>query len=184
MDAGHEGTDARLADYRRDHLSGRTEKLKAIVCDYGLTIELARLLARDLDGEVGYFSPWVSSFAEPKATMLGTGLEDEGVKRVDFPWSLLDSPDEPDIWIFPDLYFTDWQQHLRAMGKNVWGSGPGELLELDRWKLHKLLKDNGLPVADVITVEGIDNLHAGLSSEPHDRKFGKLSQFYRVEPET
>src|SRR5260370_27603570 len=141
MDAGHEGTDARLADYRRDHLSGRTEKLKAIVCDYGLTIELARLLARDLDGEVGYFSPWVSSFAEPKATMLGTGLEDEGVKRIDFPWSLLDSPDEADICIFPHLYFTDSHQHLHPIAKNLWASCPRAWLHLDAGKVHDLLRE-------------------------------------------
>ncbi len=161
--------------------------MKALVVDYGLTIELARLLARDLDGEVGYFSPWVSSFAEPKATMLGTGLEDEGVKRIDFPWSLLDSPDEPDIWVFPDLYFTDWQQHLRAMGKNVWGSGPGELLELDRWKLHKLMKDAGLPVADAVTINGIDSLRHALSEHDgwrDERRFIKLSQYYRGATET
>ncbi len=159
--------------------------MKALVVDYGLTIELARLLARDLDGEVGYFSPWVSSFAEPKATMLGTGLEDEGVKRIDFPWSLLDSPDEPDIWVFPDLYFTDWQQHLRAMGKNVWGSGPGELLELDRWKLHEVLFKAKQSEAGITLADGIEQLGDFLKHDYSDeRKFIKLSQYYRGASET
>ncbi len=160
--------------------------MKALVVDYGLTIELARLLARDLDGEVGYFSPWVSSFAEPKATMLGTGLEDEGVKRVDFPWSLFDSPDEPDIWVFPDLYFTDWQQHLRAMGKNVWGSGAGELLELDRWKLHETLKTADQLLPRIESVTGLAALESELRSSVSrdERRFIKLSQYFRGASET
>src|SRR5260370_11821508 len=90
--------------------------------------------------------------------MLGTGLEDEGVKRVDFPWSLLDSPDEPDIWVFPDLYFTDWQQHLRAMGKNVWGSGPGELLELDRFALLRALNERKQSVPQTKAIHGLKHL--------------------------
>ena len=155
----------------------------AIVIDWGLFPELALTLARGLD-HVFYHSPWASVFPNPQAQLIGSGLDDFGVERVDFPFELLDTPEEPDAWIFPDLYFTDIQQLLRRMGRNVWGAGWGELLEMDRWKLNDTLKRGGHSVPQTQTIDGIPALRTHLEDPKSAGRFMKIAQFYRGLTET
>jgi len=159
-----------------------------IVLDWGMFGELALRLAREL-GECMYFSPWASSFPKPDQQLICTGLEDFGVTRVDFPLELLKEDDSsPTHWIFPDLYFTDLQALLRRLPPEfgdygVWGSGWGELLELDRWKLHQVLQEAGCPVPKVERLIGVTRLEQRLRNEP-ETLFVKLAPYYRGLTET
>ena len=157
--------------------------MRALVLDHGLFIELALRLAHELDDTVGYFSPWASAFPNPQDQLLGTGLEDFGVKRVDFPWELFETSEEPDIYIFPDLLFTDQQTLLRKLGRQVWGSGWGELLEMNRWKLQGLLEDAGWPAPETERLTGVDALLKRLKNES-ESLFVKLAPYYRGLMET
>ena len=153
-----------------------------IILDWGMFGELALRIAREL-GECFYFSPWASSFPKPDQQLICAGLEDYGVTRVDFPLGLLDHGHDPGCWIFPDLYFTDLQSLLRKLGCEVWGSGWGELLELDRWKLHLVLEEAGWPVPEAERLVGITHLEQRLRAEP-EQLFVKLAPYYRGLTET
>lgn len=154
--------------------------MKALVVDHSIFPTLALRLAEELGGDVGYFSPPFSAFPNPRDMLIGAGLEDYGVRRVDFLWEQIQK-DTPEILVFPDLFFSDLQEYLRAQGYAVWGSGWGELLELDRWKLYKALKDAGEPVPDMLTATGVDDLAFKLRE---DRQFVKIAQYYRGLQET
>ena len=154
---------------------------KAIVWDHGLFVDLAIRIAREL-GDCLYHSPWQSSSPHPVDQLIGSGLEEFGVERVDFPLELIGTADEPETWIFPDLYFTDLQGLLRSLGKNVWGSGWGELLELDRLKLHTVLKNAGHPTLPITNVVGTMNLERYLRDG--DEAWIKIAQYYRGLMET
>ena len=155
--------------------------MKALLLDQGLFPELALRLARELDDTIGYFSPWASAFPNPRDQLIGKGLEDFGVERVDFPFELLDTENESEWWLFPDLFYSDLQSYLRRQGKNVWGGGWGELLELDRWKLYELLREQGYDVAPIKTVTGVDALERELGEK---EAFIKIAQYYRGLRET
>lgn len=156
--------------------------MKALLSDWGLFPELALRLAREI-GDVGYFSPWASAFPNPRDQLVGAGLEEFGVQRIDFPFELFGSVDDPETWIFPDLFFTDWQSMLRGMGRRVWGSGWGELMELDRWRLHTLLEKEGWPIAETEQIEGVDRLLSRLQADPGEM-FVKLTPYSRGATET
>jgi hypothetical protein len=149
--------------------------LKALVIDHSIFPALALRLAAELGEEIGYHSPPFSSFPDPRDQLIGAGLEDYGVKRVDFLWEQIQK-DTPEIFVFPDLFFSDLQDYLRNEGYNVWGGGWGELLELDRWKLYRVLRAAGEPVPDMLTASGIDDLAFKLRE---DRQFVKIAQYYR-----
>ena len=151
----------------------------AIVIDWGLFPELALRLARDLD-HVYYHSPWASSFPDPNDTLIGKGFEDLRVERVDFPMAM--SP-EADVWIFPDLYYADWQESLRLEGRTVWGAGWGERIETDRWLMHRIIEDAGYPVIPADTVEGFEELEHFLFKYGGER-YIKIAQYYRGAMET
>lgn len=154
--------------------------MKALICDHGIFPALALRLAEELGGDIGYHSPPFTAFPDPRDTLVGAGLEDYGVRRVDFFWEQL-TRDTPEAFVFPDLYFSDLQDYLWQENYNVWGSGWGELLELDRWKLYEVLKAAGEPVPDLITANGVDDLAFKLRD---DKRFIKIAQYYRGLRET
>src|SRR5229473_314752 len=155
----------------------------AIVLDHGMFPELAMRLGRDLD-RCYYYSPWASAFPDPNDQLIGSGLDEFNVERVDFPLGLIGTAEEPDVWVFPDLYFTDLQQHLRALGKRVWGSGWGELYEQDRWKLSDLLEAAKHPVAGADRLLTIEQLGETVRDEMSEDTYIKVAQFYRGLMET
>lgn len=129
--------------------------LKDKVCcwiDNGLFVSFAQRVSPDF-GKSYYFTPWVSGFPKSNGRLPGVGLD--GLERVNRPWDLVD---DVDLWIFPDVYFSDWQNHLVSLGKRVWGPRNGEALELDRWGTKKLLQELGLPVQHCALVLGLDHL--------------------------
>src|SRR3989442_1244320 len=126
----------------------------ALVFDNGLFVELAARLARDPTfGKVYYYRHYQSPFPKQAYDIIGKGVEGTEMVRSYIP--LLD---KVDCWIFPDVGNEDVQLQLRQEGQNVWGMGPVEWLELDRWKAREWQLEVGLPSPETERVVGIDKL--------------------------
>lgn len=93
-------------------------------------------------------------------------------------WNQLD---KFDIIIFTDIYFNDWGEALRKMGKLVFGGTPGEELENNRKLFKQELKNAVLPVAPTEYITGVSKLKEYLKDKKD--KWVKIS-YYRGEGET
>jgi len=145
----------------------------ASVCvfDEGTHVELARKLARDF-GTVFYFCPWTQGgFPDQDDFEVGTGVE--GVIRASDPFDLIPMVD---LWIFTDVNNAGFQKHLRSLGKKVWGLGPAEEFELNRWMCRQWQKDVGLPFNSTTRLVGIDSLRRFLEKQ-QEPGFIKISRF-------
>ena len=139
-----------------------------MIHDYGLFASWALKLRQDF-GRVLYYCPFKSGFPKSQQYAIGTGLE--GVERVADFWDHLK---EVDIFMFPDVYDGDLQEHLRSLGYPVWGSAKGEELELYRWQTKLMLKkDMGLPVQPVERIIGVEALREYLKE--NENKYVKIS---------
>lgn len=138
-----------------------------LVYDKGIYVSWAERLARDF-GKCYYYTPWKGSFPTSNNLLVGKGIP--GVERVTDLWDVID---QVDLFVFPDVLDGDLQEHLRRMGKRVWGSGKAEELELYRWETKQLLKEIGLPVQPVKRIVGLQTLREYLME--HDDKAIKIS---------
>jgi hypothetical protein len=138
-----------------------------MVYDHGLFVELAITLAKDF-GRVLYYVPWESGYPKSNALRIGQGIK--AIERVSSPWSHFD---EIDLWIFPDVYEGDLQQHLVDMGKAVWGCRRGEELEVDRDASKQLCKKLGIDIGAYQVIVGIDKLREHLKR--NDDQWVKIS---------
>lgn len=130
-----------------------------LVVDNGFFLCLAERLP-EFFGRVMYFSPWISALPDIERADIGKGIE--GVERV---LSLYDHIDDVDLFVFPDLYYADYQEHLRKLGKRVWGNGRAEWMELDRWKMRQHMMKSKMPVPKTRPVKGLDKLKEILQKE-------------------
>lgn len=147
---------------------------QALVVDNGLFFPLAQRLGRDF-AKVYYYTPWEKGAPYIREASLGVGFEKENVYREDNPLALIGTQREPDLWVFPHIAESDLQNHLRAIGKRVWGSGEGQILENDRWLLKELMDKAGLPVTKSREVTGTDELRELLEKE--DDLYVKISKW-------
>ena len=139
-----------------------------LLYDYGLFSSWA-LKLKEFFGRVLIYVPFKSGFPKSQQYAIGTGLE--GVERIIDFW---DYVPETDLFVFPDIYDGDLQEHLRSMGYPVWGAGKGEELEIYRWQTKMLLKkDIGLPVQPVERIIGVEELREFL--QEHEDKYVKIS---------
>jgi hypothetical protein len=127
-----------------------------LVYDHGLFVELAARLARDF-GRVYYYNPWQINYPKESAALVGNDLDGVIVENP-LDKNVFELISIVDIVIFPDVHDGGLQTYLRSQGVNVWGSGEGEILELDRWLTKELLRIYGLPVAKAKKITGLDNL--------------------------
>lgn len=137
--------------------------------DGGLFIEQAVTVSKYFKRTL-YFSEWRSSFPSKKGVMVGEGME--GVERIDNIWDHLE---EIDLFCFPDCYWGGLQNHLRSLGKRVWGAGDGDELELWRDEAKKHFKSLGLPVQPYKVIIGLDKLREHLKKV--ENKFIKISSY-------
>lgn len=152
----------------------------AIVVDSGLFFGLAQRLARDFS-KVWYYSPWEKWAPFASDVAIGSGYEDEGVYRENYPFHLIDTEQEPDLWVFPHVMHSDFQYLLRKLERRVWGSGEGHNIENDRWQLKEWLDKCGLPVISSVQIVGTDALRDFL--EKNEDKYVKVS-LWRGDMET
>jgi hypothetical protein len=150
------------------------KKRTAFVLDSGMYFGLAERLARDFR-KVFYYTPWENWVPFTRECAPGLGFEDKGIYRENYPLHLLDTDSEPDLWVFPHLAEIDLQYHLRKLGKRVWGSGEGHILEDDRWLLKECLQDAGLNVIQSYKIKGMEATRKFL--EDHQDTFVKVSTF-------
>jgi len=141
------------------------------IYDHGLFLEFGITISKYFQ-KVYYFTPWVSPFPKNSGVLIGDGLEDEGLYRINNFW---DYVDEIDLFIFPDCYDADIQLHLESLGKRVWGSRASDELELLRMETKKHLKKIGLPVQPVREIEGLENLRKYL--QKNENKYIKISTY-------
>lgn len=134
---------------------------KVVLCyDYGNYIEIAMRLARDF-GKVYYFCDWQSAYPKYDPYVVGDGIN-EILPNFHHIHSIWEVYDEVDLWYFPDLYQSDFQQWLKNQGRLVFGACYGEGLELQREKLKVLLSELGLSVNEYQPIEGLNNLREHL----------------------
>lgn len=138
-----------------------------LIYDYGLFVSWAEKLT-EYFGRVLYYMPWKSAFPKSNTLIVGKGLN--GVERVR---NFFDHVDEVDLFVFSDVYDGDLQEHLRSLGKRVWGGGKGEIMELDRWWMKQKMKEIQMPVQDVWKITGLAALRDFLKE--HNNKFIKVS---------
>lgn len=145
------------------------------VADTGLFLPLAHCLAEQSKRVIDW-SHDRRAFPSVKQACIGDGFDN--IERVKDFWPLVN---EIDAFVFPDGGQGALQQHLIDLGKLVWGSRNGDILELDREYFLNLLGEVGLEVPKFKAVVGWSNLCAHLR-ELED-KYIKISE-YRGDMET
>lgn len=126
--------------------------LTVMVIDYGNFFSVAERLARDF-GRVLYYTPWQAPFPKYHNYIIGTGVP--GVERIYSPWP---NYDRVDLFYFTDLYQGEWADRLRLEGKNVFGPGRGEEMEIYRDRMKSLQRSVGLPINKYEVIKGLDGL--------------------------
>ncbi len=122
------------------------------VYDDGIFLSVAHKLAKDFS-KVYYFCNWKSAFPTILDHSIGSGYNDIEL-LTDF-WSKIN---EIDIFVFTGIMDGDLQLYLESIGKQVWGSREGEMLEVDRWEFLQYLKKLGLNIPESELVIGLDDL--------------------------
>lgn len=147
--------------------------MKALIYDLGLFSPCAEELARSpLFDEIWYFTPTHEQFPISRKALIGAGLE--GVKRI---YRFFDYVEAADVIVFPDVGLGDLQTYLRSQGKAVWGSGEGEMLELERAGLKSLMESRGMKVPKWSLIDGMDDLRSYFEDPSNDDQFVKISRF-------
>lgn len=147
-----------------------------LIIDNGWYTELAVKMAEAYP-IVMYWTPWQKDFPNSKDLTPGSGID--GVIRLEDVW---DGIRTADFVVFPDLYQPGLQQHLREIGKPVWGGGFNEDLELDRALLKRWNINHFLPNIPYEIVFGVDSLEAKMRARDH--MWIKLERGYRGDMET
>ena len=145
------------------------------VIDSGLFLPLALRLAEEAK-RVIYWSPDQRSFPSVKQAVIGDGFEN--VERVRDFWPM---HDEISCYVFPDIGQSALQKHLREDGHPVWGSGDGDVLELNREKFMQVLGLVGLEVPQFEAITGWTELCSYLRDKQD--VYVKISR-YRGDMET
>lgn len=145
---------------------------KLLFYDHGLFLSFARKLSKYF--QVFYYTPALSqAFPNPNNAIIGDGYEE--VTRVKDFWRTM--PDM-DIFLFADIYDGGLQEHLRSMGKLVFGAGRGEDFEILRWKMKDLMRQVKLPVGKCDRVIGMHALREYLKE--HEDVYVKVSGYRGV----
>jgi hypothetical protein len=125
-----------------------------LIRDTGYFASLAERLSRDFQ-KVLYHNPaWKVDTPKSQPSQMAHEIAPNIEIALDFWEAVKDA----DIVVFPDICDGDMQEHLRGMDIPVFGSGKGELLELDRWATKELLEELGLNVASSELLESVDEL--------------------------
>ncbi len=131
-----------------------------VLCiDTGLFLPFARRMAEDCK-RVIFYNPDRRRFPSLKQASIGDGFDDIE-STLDF-WPMLD---DVDLVCFPDIGHSGLQMHLEEMGMAVWGSGTGDVIELNRQKFLTLLGEVGLEVPEYTAIKGLEKLANHLSDK-------------------
>lgn len=136
-----------------------------LILDSGLFCSLAITLAPKF-GKVYYWSEWIGPFPRDQESVIATGYE--GVTRIKDRVELnrlIDSADKSKLLIVvADVFFGGDTESLRKRGYRVWGPGPGEKIEIDRYFADDLFNSIGIPKQTRIRLRGTEALKAYMKS--------------------
>ena len=104
-----------------------------------------------------YWTPWASGFPSQKQTRLGEGFPE--VTRMNDPQK---HEAEIDLFVFLDLFQSDWAWRLRQAGKRVWSAIGGENVEIDRLGFRRWCTRQDLPQTAAEVATGTDELRRKL----------------------
>jgi hypothetical protein len=145
----------------------------ALVLDQGCYTHVAQRLARDF-GMVYYWSSWPFNYPNKQDKSIGSGLEDEGVERVDHYQDILKSVSKEKLLIvIADGNTGPFVEDLRGQGYRIWGTGRGERLEYSRKFAKRLMKELKMPVNDYDIVMGVEKARLYLKDAKNEGKFVK-----------
>ena len=153
---------APVLNTRQKRLTKPLGEIVACVVDNGMFVELARVLGQSYK-TVYYHVPWQTFLPSQHRGRLGTGIEEITPLLSMFDPAVFD---DIDLFIFPDVNHGPEQLILQRLGKFVWGSRMGELLELDRDGTKEAMTRVGLPVGPYQVIHGVDQLRAFLKTHP------------------
>lgn len=153
-------------------------KLACVVFDYGMFLELALRLGRDL-GKVYYASPWEDAQARFEKRVVGEGYEE--IERVE---NFFDVLDRVDFAVFPDVYNGGLQRFLRRLGMPVWGGNGADEMETNKIRFKRTLEKLGVPIAEYEILHGVEELREHCRDEATGERWIKLSPQYRGNCET
>ena len=102
---------------------------------------------------------------------IATGFK--GVQRVASMW---DWVDKVDLICFFDTNYADKAHYLREHGYRVFGSGKGEIIELDKVGFLETLEKLGLPCPKTYIAEGIDDALEYLEAHKDETLFLKCKR--------
>ena len=154
-----------------------------LVHDSGSFFEIALKLA-DYYKEVLYYVPWTAGFPGMDKAVIGCEWKDKEVqdsfdgkplRRIE---NFFDYVDEADIIFFTDCYDGDLMEYLRRQGKLVCGSGAGQELELEKYATLEIFADEGMDVAPMKAVIGIDALRKEL--QKNENRFIKIGKYRKT----
>ena len=137
--------------------------------DHGRFLHVARRLARDY-AKVYYWTPTERDCPLVREACIGDGFKD--ITRIS---KIREVRDECDLFVFPDIGFSDLQLDLIDAGKPVWGAREADTLESDRGKFLEVLMTTDLPVPKYVAIKGLTNLALHLRHE--EDKYIKISTF-------
>lgn len=161
-------------------------KTKSIlVYDYGQCLEMALRLGREF-GKVYYFTPWADAAPVSAKALVGRGLEDNNVIKVDYFW---DWVDQVDMIASFDTYNQDIMEYLKENGYAVFAPGRGEYLETNRKFGRQIQESAGLPVQETIELRGLEALRDKLKQGggyfvKRNALRGDIETFYAEDYET
>jgi hypothetical protein len=141
-----------------------------LIRDTGVAIDVARRLADD-GNRVIYYTEWME--LKPKFARYAVGLGYPGIEKPKEKFITL--LDEADCLVFYDTGYGDMIQGFRDKGYTVFGSGAGEILEVNRGYAKAVQRQVGLPVQGYRIINGIDNVLNYIKKNP--KKYVKINIF-------
>lgn len=144
-------------------------EVTCLVVDSGLFLPMALRMADDCK-RVLYYNPDQRESPSIKQGLIGSGME-----NVEITLDFWDHLNEIDLFCFPNIGQGGLQLHLESLGKAVWGSRHGDIFEIGRESLMRLLERLGLEVPPYQVCEGLDELRSLLKDK--DDCYIKISRW-------
>lgn len=152
--------------------------MRFVCIDQGIFAEFANSLSQNGKHDVVYIPNWTKSHPTFVDNCVGENFEhlnkqnsfyNEDKTKCWLDWA--------DCIVNPDVFDNDWIQIFKKMypNKSIFGSGMGEVLEDDRWKLKKVIAQANLPLQKSFHVKGIELLRKLITEKPG--KYIKINIF-------
>lgn len=158
------------------HIRKRCKEMKVCVIDQGIFAELAESLSDNGRNSVVYLPNWTKSHPQFQDNCVGQNFGHLNKQNSFYAEDGTNWIDWCDLIVNPDCFDNDWIRLFKkeyGKTKSIFGSGAGEALESDRWKLKKVIKNANLPLQKSYHVTGVDKLIKLLTESPN--KYVKIN---------